>query len=70
MNLYRLHNGIGEYYVIAESPNEAIDKLETRLDKAKYGFSSDREVKTTELITKEVKGIDAPYFSKDKKLIL
>jgi len=42
--LYRIENGLGSYFVIAEHPTEAQNKLKEVLDKNDYGFSNKREV--------------------------
>lgn len=42
--LYRIDNGLGSYFVIAEHPTEAQNKLKKILDDNDYGFSSKREV--------------------------
>lgn len=44
MKLYRLENSFGSYYVIAEHPTKAEDKLKEYLDKADYGYYDGRKV--------------------------
>lgn len=54
--LYRLVNGIGDYWVIAKDPTEAEDKLMLALNAADYGFTKDRVVKEIHLIADEIYG--------------
>jgi len=55
MNLYRLTNKLGQWYMIAENPSEASDYLESQLTIADYGFFDERKVIQWELIASEVK---------------
>jgi len=54
MKLYQLTNGIGTYWVVAEHPTEAQEKLESNLNKADYGFGKDRVTKTITLIAENI----------------
>ncbi len=54
MNLYRLENGIGTYWVVAPDPNAAQLNLESVLKDGDYGFSKDRETQSIHLIAKEI----------------
>lgn len=55
MKLYKITNGIGVYWVVAEHPTEACEKLELILGKYNYGFGVDRKPKTIEVIAEEIK---------------
>ena len=48
--LYLVRNGIGEFYVVAHSFDEAESMLTERLDQADCGFSSQRSVHSIDLI--------------------
>lgn len=48
--LYLVRNGIGEFYVVAHSFDEAESMLTERLDQADYGFSSQRSVHSIDLV--------------------
>lgn len=72
MNLYLLEtNKLGDYYLIAKSPNDAKEKLEGDLNKADYGFSDDREVKVITLLAKELGEFPEgkPNFSSNNRLL-
>jgi len=43
-HLYRIKNGVGEFYIVARSFDEAADGMRERLDKANYGFFHHRDV--------------------------
>ena len=43
-HLYRIRNRISEFYIVAHSFDEAAMEMKNRLDRADYGFSSDRTV--------------------------
>ena len=42
MKLYRINNGIGSYYVIANDPTEAEKKVIEQLNKSDYGTTKSR----------------------------
>lgn len=54
MTLYKMTNGLGDYWVVAEDPTEGKTKLEAILDEARYGFSKDREVKNIAIIAEKI----------------
>lgn len=58
--LYRITNGLGEFYVVSRTFNEAAELLQKRLIHSEYGFTSSREVKMIEVIAIE-------HFLKDKQ---
>ncbi len=60
--LYMLVNAIGSYYVIAEDPTSAENKLMDLLNNNDYGFSSARVVKEIRVVAEEV-GSGAPGIS-------
>lgn len=73
MNLYKLSTkGLGEYFVIDESPNDAQEALTKLLNKAEYGFSFDRKVESITLMSSQVtEGFTGkPNFSEDDRLII
>lgn len=72
MKLYLLTNGLGTYYVLANSPNQAQELLEKSLDIADYGFKSKRGVTNIKLLAIEIEEFPKgkPCFSKDENLIL
>jgi hypothetical protein len=43
MTLYQIENGLGVYWVLAEHPTEACEKLKKLLDDADYGFPNNRK---------------------------
>ena len=47
--------GLGDYYIIAETPNDAEKLLGTQLNEADYGFSSNRIVRNIKILTSEIK---------------
>lgn len=67
MKLYKINNGIGTYWVVAEHPTEAEAKLKTMLDAADYGFSEKRKALSIEIIAEHFVDKDCPT---GKKLIL
>lgn len=69
--LYKLTNKLGDYYIIAEHPTEAQDKLETCLKQADYSFDSHRKVYNIELIAEEViPALNQKYFFSDGNNLL
>jgi len=72
MNLYTCNTKKFSYYVLANDPNEARDKVETMLNIADYGFRDEREVNVINLIAKEITEfpVGKPNFSSGNKLIL
>lgn len=72
MNLYKLTNTLGEWYVIAEDPTKAQRALEYRLRQENYGFDNYREVFKIEKITEMVKpALNSKwFFSSGNKLII
>lgn len=48
--LYLVRNGLGNFHVIAHSFDEAADVLKKRFDKADYGFTSKRQVKSIDIV--------------------
>ena len=52
-NLYKATNGLGTFYVVAESYDDAEKKVLERLDKADYGFFSYRKVTSIVLMATE-----------------
>lgn len=73
MNLYRLHNGIGDYWVVATDPTQAESKLKEVLDHGSgYGFSSDRQVTQINLIAESIEKSSLPVGGYDltKKFFL
>lgn len=63
---------LGDYYVVAENPNEAQDRLKTLLDKADYGFSDSRKIINIKLLADELYNFpkNKPNFGKNPTLIL
>lgn len=52
--LYRITNGIGTYYVVADHPTEAANKLMDVLNQNNYGFFEDRKPKVIEPVAEEI----------------
>lgn len=48
--LYLVRTGLGAFHVIAHSFDEAADVLKKRLDQAAYGFTSQRQVKSIDIV--------------------
>jgi len=73
MKLYLLTTkGLGDFYLVSESPNEAQDKLTELLVKADYGFTDRRKVTNIKWLTDEISEFPKgkPNFSNDGNLIL
>lgn len=71
MNLYKLTNKIGDYYVVAPNETKARECLETALDSADYGFSGQRIVTNIELVAEQIKQFAGkPNFSGDIMKVL
>lgn len=73
MKLYLLTtSGLGDFYLVAKSPNDAESKLSTLLDKADYGFREKRKVENIRLLSEEVGEFPAgrPNFSSGNRLVL
>ena len=54
MKLYRIENGLGTYWVVAEHPTEAEQKLKSLLDKNDYGFSDKRKATAITIIAEAI----------------
>lgn len=54
MKLYKIENGIGTYWVIAEHPTEAEQKLKSILDKNDYGFTDRREALSITIVAEAI----------------
>lgn len=54
MTLYKLENKIGTYWVIANDPTEAVNKLKGILDKNDYGFYDNRKVNTITVVAESI----------------
>lgn len=57
MKLYKIENGFGDYWVVAEHPTQAEEKLLKYLNDADYGFSEKRQPKTITLIAESTNDI-------------
>ena len=66
MKLYKVENKLGIYWIIANDPTDAENKLLNILDRNDYGFFDDRKVKQ---ITVIAEAIDNQFLT-DKYLIL
>jgi len=64
--------GLGDYYVVDKDPTSAMERLRYLLDKADDGFSSQREVKSIDILTDEVHEFPKgkPFFCEKSRLIL
>jgi hypothetical protein len=64
--------GLGNYYVIATNLNDAESKLKQILDKADYGFSTNRKLLSIEVIAEEIGCFpqDIPFLSSGNNLII
>jgi hypothetical protein len=63
LNLYRLHNGLGDWYVVAEDPTVAQKDLEGRLNLQEYGFSNERKTTRIDLLARELgPGLNEKWF--------
>ena len=51
--LYKISNGIGDYWVIANHPTEAEEKVEKLLNDADYGFTDQRKTKNISIVAQE-----------------
>lgn len=73
MVLYLLTTkGAGDFYLVADDPNEAQDTLIKLLDKAKEGVPEDRKVVNIKVIAEEFfeYQIGKAFFSKGYNLII
>ncbi len=74
MNLYLLTTkGLGDFYIVEESPNDAEDKLTNVLTIADYGFVKDRKIINIKLIAQEMQEYNnKPFINGDseRRLIL
>lgn len=63
---------LGDYYIIAETPNDAEKLLTTQLNEADYGFTSNRIVRNIKILTNEIKiGFnDKLNFNDDNRMII
>jgi hypothetical protein len=50
MKLYKVTNGTADWWVIADHPTEAEQKVKIHVNNTDYGFSKDRVVKSIEVI--------------------
>lgn len=67
MNLYRLDTGnLGEWYVIANDPTAAENRLREVLNAADYGWAGQRRVKRIDLLATAA---DTPMYLTDHRLI-
>ncbi len=73
MKLYILTtSGLGDFYLVAKSPNDAESKLKILLDKADYGIREKRKVENIRLLTEELGEFPTgrPNFSSGNRLVL
>lgn len=71
MNLYRLKNRIGHYYVIAANTLEAQDLLMAKLNENDFGFFDSRKVTEIYLIAEEaIDSSGRTFFAGGQNLIL
>lgn len=72
MKLYLLTNKIGDFYVVSSSPTHAEEKLKALLDKAEYGFDSERKVTNIKLLAELLGEFPEgkPHFSSGNNLIM
>lgn len=71
-NLYLVKTKkLGDYYVIADNPTDAQQKVEGDLTKSAYGFTQDREVEVIQLLAKELQDFPEgkPNFSSGNNLL-
>lgn len=64
--LYKITNGLGIFYVVSRTLDEAAALLQKRLDRADYGYTSSREVKTIEVLAIERFVNDKQLFGGDR----
>lgn len=64
--------GLGDFYLVAETPNDAEDKLKVLLNKSDYGISDKRKVNNIKLLAEELYNFpeNKPNFSSGNRLIL
>jgi uncharacterized protein YtpQ (UPF0354 family) len=71
LNLYRLTNGLGVYFVVATDPTAAQAKLYERLNRGDgYGFYEERKVSDIHLIAEQITEDSFGLSGKLKKLLL
>lgn len=54
MKLYKIENRIGTYWVVANDPTEAENKLLKILNQYDYGLSNDRKIITITVIAEQI----------------
>lgn len=64
--------GLGDFYLVANTPNDAEDKLKLLLNKADYGFSEKRKITNIKTLAEELYNFpkNSPNFSSGNTLIL
>ncbi len=74
MKLYLLTTkGLGDFYMVADSPSDAENTLREELDKANYGYEDNRDVLNIQFLAKELESLRAEeplFFSSKNNLIL
>ena len=73
MTLYLITTeGLGDYYAIANTFDEAANMLTSKLKEAEYGFSKKRVVKGISIVTNKVTsdGRSKPHFTDNNRLII
>ncbi len=67
MKLYKLQTGNGEYFVVANHPTEAEEKLSVYFNEADYGYNSNRKVTDIALLAESTNDVK---FITGKNLVL
>lgn len=74
MKLYLLKTkGLKDFYVVAEDPTEACNRLTSMLNKSDYGFSDNRRITQIDILADEITlfgGNPKPNFSNNVTQII
>ena len=64
--------GVGDFYLVANTPNDAEDNLKKLLNKADYAITEKRKVINIKLLSEELYNFpeNTPNFSSGNRLIL
>ena len=73
MNLYLISTKeLGDFYVLSEDPTKAAEQLNEALNKADYGFRSQRKIVSIKILANEIYDFPEgkPLFSTGNRLLL
>lgn len=64
--------GLGDFYIVATTPNDAETTLTSALNKTDYGFSKDRKITNIKILADQLMDFPSgkPFFSSGNNLII